>query len=331
MRGKNLVKFLRVIELLAKPAGTTISEIAEHLEVDRRSVYRIIDVIQELGFPLYDEKIYLEKEKRWKFVDSYLKKLPNMKIPDVNLTLPEIISLYLIKGEASLFKGTEIEGNIKSVFGKLGMFLPDDTDRQLNKIKALFIPTFRFVKDYSGKDEIIEQLMDAIFKQETCHIKYHSFYDDKIKDFAIDPLHFFENDGGLYVFVNTTDFGDIRTLAVERIMEITRMGTFFAYPENFDPEELLELAFDIVYEKPINVKIWFSADQARYIKERKWSKTQEIKDQKDGSIILSMHTSGRWDIKKWVLSYGAEAQVLEPEDLRNDISDELAAAQGNYK
>lgn len=113
-------------------------------------------------------------------------------------------------------------------------------------------------------------------------------------------------------------------------MEITRTGAAFKYPENFDPEDLLELAFDIVYENPIDVKIWFSADQARYIKERKWSKTQKIKDQKDGSIILSMHTSGRWDIKKWVLSYGAEAKVLEPEDLRNEISDELAAAQGNY-
>ena len=331
MRGRNLVKLLSVIELLAKPAGATISEIAEHLEVDRRSVYRIMDVIQELGFPVYDEKIYLEKEKRWKFMDSYLKKLPNMKIPDVNITLHEIISLYLIKGEARVFKGTEIERNIKSVFGKLGMFLPDDAYRRLNKIKALFIPTSRFVKDYSGKEEIIDQLMDAIFKQETCHIKYHSFYDDKMKDFAIDPLHFFENDGGLYVFVNTTDFGDVRTLAVERIMEITRTGNFFTYPENFDLEELLELAFDIVYENPIDVKIWFSADQARYIKERKWSKTQKIKEQKDGSIILSMHTSGRWDIRKWVLSYGAEAQVLEPEDLRNEISDELAAAQVNYK
>ena len=39
MRGKNLIKLLRALELLSKPAGTTIEEMAENLEFDRRSVY----------------------------------------------------------------------------------------------------------------------------------------------------------------------------------------------------------------------------------------------------------------------------------------------------
>jgi hypothetical protein len=43
---------------------------------------------------------------------------------------------------------------------------------------------------------------------------------------------------------------------------------------------------------PIGVRIWFSAHQARYIKERRWSKTQKIEKQDDGSIIFSMSTAG---------------------------------------
>jgi hypothetical protein len=68
----------------------------------------------------------LENEKRWKLEESYLKKLPNMKVPDVNLSLPEIISLYLLKSEGGLLKGTEIEKHTKSAFGKLSLFLPVD-------------------------------------------------------------------------------------------------------------------------------------------------------------------------------------------------------------
>jgi len=127
-----------------------------------------------------------------------------MKVPDVNLTLLEIISLYLLRSEASLLKGTELERNAKSTFGKLSLFLPKDAFSKLNKIKALFVSASKFVKDYSGKEEIIGQLMDAIFKNETCYLTYHSFYDDKIKNFKVDPLHFFENDAGLYLLVNTT-------------------------------------------------------------------------------------------------------------------------------
>lgn len=324
MRGKNLIKLLKAIDLFSKPEGTTINEMASHLGVDRRSVYRIIRVMENIGFPVYTDKIPTEKEKRWKLEESYLKKLPNMKIPDVNLKLTEILSLFMLKGGEGLFRGTEIEKNIKSAFGKLGLFLPDKAFDQLNKIKALFLSPAKFTKDYSGKEEIIDQLTDAMLNAETCKIKYHSFYDDKIKKFQINPLHFFENDGGLYILVNTTTFEEIRTLAAERINEITKTGEIFEYPKDFDPEELMESAFDIVYGDPIDVKIWFSSNQARYIKEKMWSKTQKIKNQKDGSIILSMHTSGRWDIKRWVLSYGAEAKILEPEDLKNEINDELA-------
>lgn len=330
MRGKNLIKLLKAIDLFSKPEGTTINEMALHLGVDRRSVYRIIRVIEDIGFPVLTDKIPTEKEKRWKLEKSFLKKLPNMKIPDVNLKLTEILSLFMLKGGEGLFRGTEIEKNIKSAFGKLGLFFPDKAFDQLSKIRALFLSPAKFAKDYSGKQDVIDQLTDAMLNNVTCEIKYHSFYDDKIKNFQIDPLHFFENDGGLYLFVNTTSFSDIRTLAVERIQEITKTDSSFEYPKNFDPEKLIESAFDIVYGDPIDIRIRFSADQARYIKERKWSKTQKIEEQDDGSVILSMETSGWWDVKKWVLSYGPDAEVLEPEEMRKEIVDDLKNACERY-
>ncbi|MFC1580078.1 helix-turn-helix transcriptional regulator [Thermodesulfobacteriota bacterium] len=330
MRGRRLIKLLKAIELFSKPEGTTIEELAEYLETDRRSVYRTIEVIEELGFPIYDEKIPLERQKRWRLEETYLKKLPNMTLPEIKLTISEIMSLYLLKSESALFRGTDIEKNIDSAFDKIGVFVPQKLFDQLKKISALFVPSSKYAKDYAGKEEIIEKLMQAMLEKKTCYVKYHTFYDDKEKNFKIDPLHFFENKGGLYLFVRTTSFGDILTLAVERIQEIGETDSLFEYPVDFKPEELLDSAFDLVYEDPIEVKIWFSADQARYIKERKWSKSQEIEDQEDGSIILSMITSGRWDVIRWVLSYGGDAEIIEPETIRNEISTELREALINY-
>ena len=264
-------------------------------------------------------------------MDTYVNKLPNINIPDIKLTLSEIISLYLLKGEERLYCGTDIEKTINSAFGKIGLLLPEKTGDQLKKIKTLFILTAKFSKDYSGKEEIIETITDAILERTTCYVKYHSFYDDKIKNFNIDPLHFFERDGGLYFFVRNTSHGNILTLAVERIQSLTPTDETFQYPIDFKPEELLESAFDIVYGDTHDFKIWFSPNQARYIKQRMWSKTQEIKDQPDGSIILSMTTSGMWDVKRWVLSYGAGAKVLAPKELREEIAEELGKALEQYK
>lgn len=327
---QQLVKLLKAINLISRSMGATKKELAEVLEVSGRQVYRIISNLEDLGVPLYDEEDPLGREKRWKLEEGYVKKLPNISIPDVQLSIAEIISLYLLRGDEKIYQGTYIEKTINSAFHKIGMFLPEGAAEQLKKIKMLFIPAAKFVKDYSGKEEIIDQLTEAILKKSTCFITYHSFHVDKIKDFKMDPLHFFEREGGLYIFARTVTHKNIITLAVERIKQLIVTEDSFEYPKDFDPEELLDAAFDIVYDEPTEFKIWFSADQARYIKERVWSKTQKIEDQKDGSIILTMRTSGMWDVKRWVLSYGEHAEVVEPEELRQEIAEELKAAYDNY-
>ncbi len=331
MRGANLIKLFKLLELLSKPGGTTLKTISENLNIDRRSVYRWIDIVEELGFPVYDDKLPLEKKKRWKLEETYLNKYKAMQSPVMNMTLSEVISLYLLKGEEKIYKGTGIERTINSAFKKMETLVPANMLMQFNKIKTLFITSSKFAKDYSGKEEIIDSLTDAMLKQKTCYVKYHSFYDDKIKNFKIDPLHFFENKGGLYIFVNVTRFKEIRTLAVERIEELKITDASFKYPKEFNPEERLNAAFDIVYGDPIQVKIWFSADQARYIRERKWAHDQKITKKRDGSIILELKTSGWDDVKRWVLSYGFEEKVLKPTKLRKEIITDLEASRKIYK
>jgi proteasome accessory factor B len=68
-----------------------------------------------------------------------------------------------------------------------------------------------------------------------------------------------------------------------------------------------------------------------YIQERCWAKNQKIEKQKDGSIILSMTTSGWFDVKKWLLSYGTEAELLEPADKRKELKEETSLLANLYK
>lgn len=210
-------------------------------------------------------------------------------------------------------------------------FAPTGFGQRLEKIKSIFLPAIQFAKDYSQKGKIIDTLENAMLAQRTCMVEYHSFTRDTVKRFRIDPLRFFERDGGLYLFVRTTDYGDIRLLAAERIESIEETGEGFADPADFDPEALLEDAFGIVYDDPLEVRIWFSANQARYIRERRWAKDQRITRRKDGSIVLTMETSGWWDVKKWVLSFGADAEVLEPVEMREEIQMEYTNALGRYE
>jgi predicted DNA-binding transcriptional regulator YafY len=220
-----------------------MDELREGLEVDRRTAYRIRETLEELNFPIYEDCSSLDGRKRFRFTDSYLKKLPNLSLPELNLTLPELIALYFIRSNRQMFKGTEIERNINAAFEKLNAYVPEGLAERLDKVKTLFVASSKFSKDYSDKEEIIEQLTDAIFRQRTCQIEYHSFMDDRCKQFLIDPLWFFERDGGLYLFVRATAYNHIRTLAVERINQLTPTGETFVQPDDFDPDAMLEETF----------------------------------------------------------------------------------------
>lgn len=56
---------------------------------------------------------------------------------------------------------------------------------------------------------------------------------------------------------------------------------------------------------------------------QKLCQKQIIETLNDGFIIMELDTSGRLDLKQWVLSLGAEARVLKPEELRRELADEV--------
>jgi predicted DNA-binding transcriptional regulator YafY len=86
----NSVKFLNAITLLSSPQGVTIKKLMHNLNISRRSVFRLLEAFEELGFPLIDEQPRPRSEKIYRLMESYVLKLPNMAIPYPGFSEPEI-------------------------------------------------------------------------------------------------------------------------------------------------------------------------------------------------------------------------------------------------
>lgn len=323
MRGKNLIQLIRTLSLLSRPMGATKKEMAQELGISIRSVYRSIQMIEELGIPVYDDRTGPEREKRWRIESNYLSKMPNLGLPKIALSLPEIISLCMLAGESVIFRGTDISRHISAAIAKLMLFVPEDTRTELSALKRIFICKTMGSKTYSGKEDVIRTLTEAMLDKTACRITYHAFYKDEIKDEDIGPLHFYENRGGLYLFAQKLKSKAIRSYACERILHIRPLDRNVTYPPGFDPEKTLNSAFDLTHGEPVTVKILFSSNEARYIREKPWAPDQHIIENPDGSILLTMTSSGYRDLKRWVMSFGKEARLLEPEDMKKDIENEL--------
>lgn len=332
MWANQMVEVVEAVRLLSRPAGASISDLVKDIGINKRTVYRLKATLERLlGAPLDEVDTFLQAEKRWKFPVGFTIKLPITD--ELGISTPELMALYALRMQAGLFHGSIISEDIESAFSKIGKALSPAARNMLDSYANLFISVPKTPKDYSAHAEVIEELSLAILDRTTCTVTYTTFSDENIteKSYDINPLHFFERDGGLYVFVVVCHYGDIRLLAVERIKGVTTTDKHFEWPKGFDSEALLKKAFGLYWDDPLTAKIRFVKSQARYICEREWSEDQIIEEQSDGSIILTMHTSGRYDVKKWVMSLGSDAELLEPIDLRNEILAEVKEMTKAYK
>jgi predicted DNA-binding transcriptional regulator YafY len=324
-----LIEIIEAVKLFSRPQGASNDEVMEGAGVSERQVYRIREALERMGIVLTEvEGTLLTRAKRWQIRSDSLLKLPLTE--QLSLSWPELLSLYALYGSRAAYRGTGIEEDLDAAFKKIATVLSPQSRNLLEQYASLFIPARRSLKHHEKTDELLDELSWAAINRKTCSIRYFSFYDEREKAFEINPLHFFERDGGLYLLVMVPRYNNLRTLALERIREVDITEQTFVYPQEFDPYQLLQSAFTMFYGDPVEVVIWFTAGQARYIRERQWAEAQDIIDQPDGSIKLRMTTSGWWDIKRWVLSFGAEAELVAPQEMREEIREELAEAISHY-
>ena len=90
---------------------------------------------------------------------------------------------------------------------------------------------------------------------------------------------------------------------------------------------LMRHSFKVMHDELYTVKVRISPNWAKWVGEKIWHESQKAKRNGDGSLELSFRVAGLDEIKRWVLSFGPEAVVLEPgrlkEMVRKDLSGNL--------
>ena len=86
----NTVKLLIAINLLAASQGTTIKGLMKSLNVSKRSVFRMLQALERLGFPLVEDRPLPKTGKTYRLLDSYVIRLPNIALLNPGFTGEEI-------------------------------------------------------------------------------------------------------------------------------------------------------------------------------------------------------------------------------------------------
>jgi predicted DNA-binding transcriptional regulator YafY len=322
-RGDQLARQWKLVHLLAGHLGRTLTQLAGELGVAKRTVQRDIEVLSVAGFPVTSET--RNGTVFWHFMEGFHAETP------IALTLTEQMALYFSKGLFKPLQGTPIYESLELAIQKIGSQLPAQSFRFLRGLdQGIAVSSFGW-KDYSHSKEVIDALTRAVFNKFTVRILHRSPQRERAIEREVDPYRIWYANNGLYLVGHDHKENELRTFAVERIQSAKLTNRRFEIPPDFNFDEFQKTAFNVIWGEPQEVKIRFSPSQAPYIRERTWHPSQRIETESDGGIVLTLCVADLDEVKRWLIGFGAEAEVLEPQALCDEIGGECVRITARRK
>ncbi len=308
---RRLVAVDRCIRAGGYPNTRTL---AGELEVNRRTVLRDLEFLRDsLGAPLeYDARRH-----------GYYYSLPDYALPLLRLSEGELVALFLAERLMQTYHGTPYAADLATTFRKLTAQLPDEVTVDLSHLGETV--SFRSPQADAGAVRCFRQLMRAVREGRRLELLYWSALRDEECRRTVDPYHLTSVQGEWYLVAFCHLREEVRMFVPARIRSLRETGERFERPADFRIGDYLDASFRSMRGDagPQRVRLRFTGEAARYVKLREWHPSQVIKERRDGSLELTLTVSHLLEVRRWVMGYGPECEVLEPAELREQVRDEF--------
>ena len=296
-------RLFEIIYILLNKKTITAKELAERFEVSVRTIYRDIDTLSSAGIPVYASQ---GKGGGISLLDDYVLDKSVLSERERN----EI--LYALQG--------------------LSITQAPEADKILTKLSSLFnINKTSWIEvDFSpwGSDEKrtcqFTIIKDAILSRRIIEFNYFSSSGEKSTR-RVEPvkLVFKVNAWYLQAFCLTKN--------TYRFFKITRMLDVLMTPETFPEKDLEELPESEPAKKTqswIDVYLKISAQGAYRVYDE--FDENNITKNKDGSFNVTASLPDNPWLIRYILSFGADIEVLAPQNVRGMFLKELGEITGKY-
>ncbi len=175
--------------------------------------------------------------------------------------------------------------------------------------------------------EIFSALERGVHENRKTRIRYFAEHRRKVSERTICPYRMVCSDGQWYVIGLCEKAGGYRTFRADHVRSAELLGEHFEIPEDFNLEDHFTQGVYVETEEDERIVVRYRSPAAQLVME------EEGRGRPDssGSLVLSYRTSSpRWLLQR-VLSYGEDAEILEPEHLRASLIEQLNGMADLYK
>ena len=310
-----LLRFAVIDDRLRRQSWPNASSLARELEVTPRTIHRDVEFLRDqLQAP-----IAFDQQKNGYFYSDSAFRLPYLSVSE-----GECVALFLAERLLQQYQGTNFASDISRLFRKVLDLLSEPITINLRHLNEAV--SFRQQATHHGDAEQFDQLHRAIRDGRQLEMVYWTASRNQTSCRVFDPYHLASIDGDWYLIAYCHRRDDVLMFSPSRIRELHETGEFFEPPVDFRISDYLDVGFRKVRgQGPAqSVRLRFTAAAAHYVREKLWHPTQKLREHEDGSLTLTFRVNHLLEVKRWVLSFGADCDVLAPKELKMTIKAEAA-------
>lgn len=314
-------RLLSILLLLQVHRRMTARELAKRLEVSERTIHRDMEALSAAGVPVIAER---GTGGGWGLLEAYQTNL-------TGLNESEIQALFLTR-PARLLDDLGLHQASEAALIKLLAALPSLSRHNAEYVRnRIYIDATR----WSNQEEAIPYLptlQDAIWQERKLYLTYRRS-DDACVERLVDPLGLVAK-GSVWYLVAAVE-GEFRTYRVSRIQSARITGDACVRPANFDLAAFWEQSsIDFranLPRYPATVRV----DPAILTYMRTVGRYARIVSTEppgaDGWIQVSMLFEEEHSACEYVLSFGPQMEVVEPQVLREKVVEAAENIVALYK
>lgn len=301
-------RLLKVITLMRSQRAPTARELADELEVSRRTLFRDLNMLELAGVPYYHDP----QAGGYRISQSYF-------LPPVNLTLDEALALMTLVGQGGALPLHELTSEAAA---KIESVLPRAIQGELAKSAGHIEVSWPSQARHSTVQERFEQVRSAIAGNRRLKMTYVSFFERGQIVTELSPYRLFYYQRAWYVIGRSSQHSEVRTFKLGRIKKLEQNGKLFVADEKqkFDLRQYFGNAWGMIPEgREHAVRLRFSPRVGANVAEVNWHPTQKTQFESDGSVVFEATVDGLGEISWWILGYGDQVEVLSPRALRTRV------------
>lgn len=304
--------------------GVSVLDLSEVLGASERTIYRDLATLQEAGFPLTSEKV--EGETRYRLMDNERGRVT------FTVGKSELVALYLSQGLLRLLEGTVFEESFASLLEKIKAVVPPEHLVYFHGIEDSLAVGKAATRNYASKRPVMSAVLECLSRQVTLEMTYFSPARGRETTRRVDPYKLWLVGDAFYLIGFCHVNKEVRTFLIDRISAASITQERFSMDTGFDFSEYINETFRVMRdEEPVEVTVRFSREVAHTFREKKWHPTQETTENPDGSVDVRIEARGLNEIRAWIMSWGTYAQVIEPQELRQDLHDTFENLEKTYR